>query len=152
MDPKQKLSLKTLFISVVLILALVGCSSQQSSPPPAENDPANKETSASQDANAEYPVVIKHAFGETVIKSKPERVATIQWANHDVVLALGVVPVGFSAANFGVQDGSGLLPWTAKKLEELGAKDPNVFQDTDGLILKLFQMQIRMSFLLLIPA
>lgn len=45
----------------------------------------------------------------------------------------GVVPVGFSAANFGVQDGSGLLPWTADKLKELNVTDPNVFQDTDGL-------------------
>jgi len=58
---------------------------------------------------------------------------TVQWANHDVALALGVVPVGFSAANYGVQDGSGLLPWTAKKLKELGADKPNIFQDTDGL-------------------
>jgi iron complex transport system substrate-binding protein len=134
---RKLLSLKTLFISVVLTIALVGCSNQQSSPTPspspAVSDSANSETPASQDENSTYPIVIKHAFGETVIKSKPERVATIQWANHDVVLALGVVPVGFSAANFGVQDGSGLLPWTAKKLEELGVKDPNVFQDTDGL-------------------
>jgi iron complex transport system substrate-binding protein len=68
-----------------------------------------------------------------VIEKKPERVVTIQWANHDVALALGVVPVGFSAANFGVQDDSGLLPWTAEKLKELGVTDPNVFQDTDGL-------------------
>ena len=68
-----------------------------------------------------------------IIESKPERVATVQWANHDVALALGVVPVGFSAANYGVQDDSGLLPWTAKKLKELGVEDPNVFQDTDGL-------------------
>ena len=77
--------------------------------------------------------MIEHAFGETEIDSKPERVVTIQWGNHDVVLALGVVPVGFSAANFGVQDDSGLLPWTVEKLEELGETDPNVFQDTDGL-------------------
>lgn len=80
-----------------------------------------------------YPITIKHALGEAVIKSKPERVVTVQWANHDVALALGVVPVGFSAANFGVQDGSGLLPWTADKLKELNVTDPNVFQDTDGL-------------------
>lgn len=58
---------------------------------------------------------------------------TVQWANHDVALALGVVPVGFSAANFGVQDDSGLLPWTKEKLDELGVTDPNVFMDTDGL-------------------
>ncbi|MBB6731494.1 iron-siderophore ABC transporter substrate-binding protein [Cohnella zeiphila] len=137
-------SSKTLLISFVLILALTlaGCSSSNSSsdPSPSESASASAEApgtetpaSASQDADSEYPIVIKHAFGETVIKSKPKRVATIQWANQDVALALGVVPVGFSAANYGVQDDSGLLPWTAKKLKELGESSPNVFQDTDGL-------------------
>lgn len=81
----------------------------------------------------QYPLEIKHALGTTVIESKPERVATIAFGNQDVVLALGVVPVGFSAANFGVQDDSGMLPWTQDKLKELGETAPNVFQDTDGL-------------------
>lgn len=134
MNTKRKMSLTTLFISALLALTLVGCSSQSSnSTASVDAETPKTETPASQDANAEYPIVIKHAFGETVIESKPERVATIQWANHDVVLALGVVPVGFSAANYGVQDESGLLPWTAEKLKELGATNPNIFQDTDGL-------------------
>lgn len=68
-----------------------------------------------------------------MIEEKPERVVTISWANHDVALALGVVPVGFSAANYGVQDDSGMLPWTKEKLKELGVENPNIFQDTDGL-------------------
>lgn len=134
MNTKRKMSLTTLFISALLAITLVGCSSQQSnSNASVDAETPTTETPASQDANAEYPIVIKHAFGETVIESKPERVATIQWANHDVVLALGVVPIGFSAANYGVLDDSGLLPWTAEKLKELGATNPNIFQDTDGL-------------------
>ncbi len=84
-------------------------------------------------AEAQYPLEIKHAFGTTVLESKPERVVTIAFGNQDVALALGVVPVGFSAANYGVQDESGLLPWTAEKLKELGCETSNVFQDTDGL-------------------
>mgnify|MGYP001271783180 FL=1 len=89
---------------------------------------------AEEHANAvQFPIVIDHAFGQTVIEKKPERVVTISWANHDVALALGVVPVGFSEANYGVQDESGLLPWTKQKLEELGVTQPNVFRDTDGL-------------------
>lgn len=137
MNTKRKFSL---IISAVLAIALVGCSNQQlnsapSSPSavPAASEPVSTETPVAQEDSTQYPIVIKHALGETTIESKPERVATIQWANHDVVLALGVVPVGFSAANFGVQDDSGLLPWTAKKLEELNVTDPNVFMDTDGL-------------------
>lgn len=141
MNRTQKFSFKTLFIPLALTIVLAGCSSNQSnstaSPSPAPtaaatSEAASTEAPAAQDA-VTYPVTIKHALGEAVIKSKPERVVTVQWANHDVALALGVVPVGFSAANFGVQDGSGLLPWTADKLKELNVTDPNVFQDTDGL-------------------
>ncbi|MEK3718240.1 iron-siderophore ABC transporter substrate-binding protein [Paenibacillus sp. FSL R7-0333] len=141
MNRTKKFSFKTLFIPLALTIVLAGCSSNQSnsaaapSPAPtaaATSEAASTEAPAAQDA-VTYPITIKHALGEAVIKSKPERVVTVQWANHDVALALGVVPVGFSAANFGVQDGSGLLPWTADKLKELNVTDPNVFQDTDGL-------------------
>jgi iron complex transport system substrate-binding protein len=81
----------------------------------------------------EYPITIQHAFGETVIESKPERVATISWANQDVPLALGVIPVGVSEANYGVTDGSGMLPWTAEGFKSLGVEEPTLFNDTDGL-------------------
>lgn len=141
MNTKQKFSLKVSLLAAVMLILLVGCSTPSSNSTteatPTPSTPATTETSneapASQNTHPEYPIVIKHALGETVIESKPERVVTIQWANHDVVLALGVVPVGFSAANFGVQDDSGLLPWTAEKLQQLGESNPNVFMDTDGL-------------------
>lgn len=141
MMTNRKLSFKAVICSSVLLLALAGCGSPKAAPSastaPSASAPASVAPSpseaASPDASAAYPITIKHALGETVIASKPERVVTIQWANHDVVLALGVIPVGFSAANFGVQDGSGLLPWTKEKLDALGVTDPNVFQDTDGL-------------------
>jgi len=132
----------TLWVSAMILVLLAACSSNssngESSPSPSGSAAAatqtpSSEAPASSEAAVEYPIVIKHALGETIIESKPERVVTIQWANHDVALALGVVPVGFSAANFGVQDGSGLLPWTKEKLDELNVTEPNVFQDTDGL-------------------
>jgi iron complex transport system substrate-binding protein len=137
MNTKLSTSLKTLLISAMVMILLVACSTKESGSSPAPSAAATEApttaASASPDSKTQYPIVIKHAFGETTIPSKPERVATVQWANHDVVLALGVVPVGFSAANFGVQDNSGLLPWTAKKLKELGVDKPNIYQDTDGL-------------------
>ncbi|MND65651.1 iron-siderophore ABC transporter substrate-binding protein [Agrobacterium tumefaciens] len=80
-----------------------------------------------------YPIVIKHAFGTTTITKKPQRVATVAWANHEVPLALGVVPVGFAAANFGDDDGDGLLPWVAKRLAELKADKPVLFDEGDGI-------------------
>lgn len=83
-------------------------------------------------ADSEYPIAIEHAFGETVIEEKPERVVALAWGNQDSALALGVVPVGFSMANFGPTDAFGNHPWTAEALEDLGETAPNVFQDTDG--------------------
>lgn len=131
MNSKRDFSFFTLLFVSILALALVGCADQESSS--EEVDAAKSPKANSEETATEYPIVIKHALGETVIEEKPERVATVGWANHDVALALGVVPVGFSAANYGVQDDSGMLPWTAEKLKELGEETPTIFQDTDGL-------------------
>ncbi|TDH39309.1 iron-siderophore ABC transporter substrate-binding protein [Pseudohoeflea suaedae] len=93
--------------------------------------------SASRGAQAEgmdaYPLTITHAFGTTTINSKPERVATVAWANHEVPLALGVVPVGMARANFGDDDGDGILPWNRERLDELGGATPVLFDEGDGI-------------------
>lgn len=89
--------------------------------------------SASADDSQAYPIVIKHAFGTTTITEKPKRIATVAWANHEVPLALGVVPVGFAAANFGDDNGDGLLPWVEERLKELGAEKPVLFDEGDGI-------------------
>jgi iron complex transport system substrate-binding protein len=78
-------------------------------------------------------VTIEHVYGSTVIESKPERVATVAWANHEVPLALDIVPVGMSKATWGDDDGDGVLPWVEEKLEELGAETPVLFDETDGI-------------------
>ena len=91
-------------------------------------------TSSAQSAEqVNYPIDIKHALGTTTITKKPERVATVAWANHEVPLALGVVPVGFAAANFGDDNGDGLLPWVAERLAALGAERPVLFDEGDGI-------------------
>jgi iron complex transport system substrate-binding protein len=127
-------------LAIVLVLALTGCSNKgvnssetkESATPSdtADTSTANENTSTD---TTEYPITIKHAFGETVIESKPENIATISWGNQDVPLALGVVPVGVSQANYGVTDDSGLLPWTGEKFKELGVESPAIYKDTDGL-------------------
>ncbi len=80
-----------------------------------------------------YPLTIPHAFGETVLDSQPVRIVTIGWANQDLPLALGVMPVGMSLVNYVVTDDSGMLPWTKAKIEELGGEGPMVFNDLTGL-------------------
>ncbi|MFC5338000.1 iron-siderophore ABC transporter substrate-binding protein [Leucobacter denitrificans] len=88
----------------------------------------------SNTASAEgFPVTIEHAYGETVIEDAPERVATVAWANHEVPLALGVVPVGMAKATWGDDDADGVLPWVEDQLEELGAETPVLFDETDGI-------------------
>src|SRR5690606_21456369 len=47
---------------------------------------------------------IEHAFGTTTIPASPQVITTVAWANHEVPLALGVVPAGMAAANFGDDD------------------------------------------------
>jgi iron complex transport system substrate-binding protein len=88
---------------------------------------------ARADDGASYPITIEHALGTTIIARKPERVATVAWANHEVPLALGIVPVGMAAANFGDDDGDGLLPWVAARLDELKADKPVLFDEGDGI-------------------
>jgi iron complex transport system substrate-binding protein len=80
-----------------------------------------------------FPVSIEHAFGTTVIEAAPVRVASVAWANHEVPLALGVVPVGMSKVTWGDDDNDGVLPWVEAKLTELGEATPVLFDETDGL-------------------
>src|SRR5690349_19771727 len=63
-------------------------SSQESSAASSEvesstaSSSAGESTEGSAAAGAGFPITIEHALGTTVIESKPERVATVQWANH----------------------------------------------------------------------
>lgn len=85
------------------------------------------------EASSAFPVTITHAFGETVIESQPERVATVGWSNQEAALALGVVPVVMEEATWGDDDGDGVLPWVEDALAELGAETPALYDGTDGI-------------------
>jgi len=142
----MKLQKISLVLALAMTLTVTGCAS--ASPSPSETPTTSDtqvdtstnesttpiaEESSSSVQESEYPITIQHAFGETILESKPENIVTISWGNQDVPLALGVVPVGISKANYGVLDDSGLLPWTAAKFAELGIENPVLFNDTDGL-------------------
>lgn len=120
-----------IIISSLLLITAVftgcGAAPKEEAPEiPASSDEASQ-------YNALYPMTIQHAFGETVLEKKPEKIATISWGNQDVPLALGIVPVGVSMANYGVTDGSGLLPWTKDAFKSLGVENPVLFDDVAGL-------------------
>lgn len=113
-------------LAAASLLLLTGCATSSA---PA-GSPSTSETGG--DASA-FPVTIEHAFGATVIESKPERVATVSWSNQEAALALGVVPVGMPAVTWGDDDGDGVLPWVEAKLEELGAETPVLFDEAEGI-------------------
>ncbi|MBR6281962.1 MAG: ABC transporter substrate-binding protein, partial [Lachnospiraceae bacterium] len=120
--------LLSIFTATALALSVVACGTTEKTAVATEDT----STAAESEAVAEgFPMTITHGLGETVIEKKPENVVAIAWGNPDVPLALGVVPVGISEANFGPRDENGLLQWTAEAFEKLGAT-PNVFKDTDG--------------------
>lgn len=140
------------FLSLILCVSAVaaltaGCGSTQSSTAvssaeeagteetTAEEDvkeTAEKASTESDDTESEYPITMEHAFGTTEITEKPERIVTLGWGNQDTVLALGVVPVGVSAANYGYVTEHQLHQWTDDAFAALGESNPNVFSDTDG--------------------
>lgn len=109
---------------VLLCILLTGCSL-------ATTDENN--INASENATSGYPITIEHAFGRTVIEKKPERVASIAWGNHDVALALGIIPVGLSKGNFDELGIHGLAPWTEQAFLAAGVNEPTVYDDLDGL-------------------
>jgi len=87
---------------------------------PTDTDP---HTEASTGA---FPVTIEHAFGETTIEAEPQRVVSIGFAEHDVILALGVTPIA-------VRDWYGdqpyaTWPWAQ---DELGDAQPEVLPSTE---------------------
>lgn len=81
----------------------------------------------------DFPIRIEHALGTTVVPQKPVRIAAVGWSNHEVPLALGVVPVGFAKVNFGDDNGNGVFPWVETRLQELGAEMPPLFDEGDGV-------------------
>ncbi|MEI4262643.1 ABC transporter substrate-binding protein [Roseovarius sp. D0-M9] len=85
----------------------------------------------------DFPMTISHKFGETVIEAQPQRVATVDFAGADDLLALGVQPVAIRHW-YGDQEGA-LWPWVTPKLasspeilrgeinyEQIARADPDV--------------------------
>ena len=96
------------------------------------------ETSSSSLSKAEsgaFPATVKHVYGETTIEKEPKRVVALGWADADVVLSLGVVPVGASKHTWGATD-EGSTVWFDEALEEVdGAEAPTRIDDsTNGIV------------------
>ena len=92
-------------------------------------------TSATTSARADaYPVTISHAHGTTTLTREPARVATIGWADADVVAALGVVPVGAPKITWG-GNAEGSTDWFDAQLAAIGGTATEVarYDDSAGI-------------------
>jgi iron complex transport system substrate-binding protein len=79
---------------------------------------AQATSSASEETRTDngnaFPVTIEHKFGSTTISAPSERIVTVGLTEQDVLLALGIVPVG-TTEWFGEYPGA-IWPWAQDKL------------------------------------
>jgi iron complex transport system substrate-binding protein len=119
-QPRARTALATaLLFAVCLVLA--ACGSDDSSPGPA--------TSAGGASSSAFPVTVTGgAFGDATVPAAPKRVVTLGWSDQDVVVALGVQPVG--VFDIGPDFPQGIGPWGTERLH--GAK-PELLSMADGV-------------------
>ena len=72
------------------------------------------------------PIVIEHRFGETRLDKVPERIVTLDLQWTDVLLSVGIEPVGFLANPYAGE--GGIYPWEAEMLD-----DATPIEATSGL-------------------
>lgn len=94
-------------------------------PAATEQGSASAGSAGGSGASSAGPRTVEHIYGTTVLPESIERVVVTGFTDIDVVLALGVVPVGYNDW-YGV----GLQPWAAAQLPA-GAAEPVAFEMTD---------------------
>lgn len=97
---------------VAAALVLTGCSSSESATDSGGSDFGT--------------VTIEHALGTAVITEEPERIVTLGMGSAETAIALGTVPVGIEAYEWG-SDETGYLPWIHDAVTERGAQLPVQF-------------------------
>lgn len=83
-------------------------------------------------AEDSFPVTIEHALGTTTIEAKPQRVVTWGWSAQDVVIDLGLAPVGMPFYTYGGGE-DGVLPWTEEAIAANGMTMPVVLPNAGQL-------------------
>lgn len=130
----MKIKKLLLVLAAFSLMAMTTACAAKESKVPEKSETTDESAPADKaDTNTQtYPIEINHAFGTTTITEKPERIATVGWANQDTPLVLGVVPVGVSAANYGNVTANLLHTWTEQAFIDLGEEKPVVFDDLNG--------------------
>lgn len=102
-----------------------GAASAMAAAPPAiaPASPAPASGAAPAVATDSFPVTIDSALGQAVIPAPPKRVITLGLGADDLALALGVVPVGASRADWG-GDADHYWPWVRAAIQTQGQPLP----------------------------
>ncbi|MGW9436683.1 iron-siderophore ABC transporter substrate-binding protein [Streptomyces sp. NPDC055607] len=111
--------------AVSLGLMVTGCGSDDTK----KDDAAGSASGAPAGA---FPVTLKSALGEAVIKDKPKRVVTLGQGSAETAIALGNVPVGIEEYPWG-SDKTGYLPWIHEAVTKSGAALPKQFKGGEEL-------------------
>ncbi|MGW7346636.1 ABC transporter substrate-binding protein [Streptomyces sp. NPDC054854] len=96
----------------------------------SNKDEGKPAASGAADAGAKAfaPVSLKNAWGNTEVKKKPVKVATVSDGDTAIALALGLVPV----ITPDVEDGSKVAEYKQAAITKLGATKLRTYDDTDG--------------------
>jgi iron complex transport system substrate-binding protein len=126
--PKQSLCRVAGVAAAVLSLpVLAACSTGSTS---AATDDSVVTSSADPDA---FPVTIETTLGTAEIPEEPTRVVTVGYADADVALSLGVVPIASEKVTWGGTE-AGSTVWFDETLAEIeGAQQPERLDGTDGV-------------------
>ncbi|MGO1056266.1 ABC transporter substrate-binding protein [Crossiella sp. CA198] len=89
----------------------------------AESAPKETQPPAGTPGGGKFPVTVEDGFGQVTIDKAPSRVLSLGRTDHDVLLALGIVPVGVH--QFVPQMTRGVGVWAEKAL---GGSTPKFFR------------------------
>ncbi|WP_232662510.1 ABC transporter substrate-binding protein [Pseudonocardia sp. TRM90224] len=109
--------MRRLVLSLVLACAVIA----------ACGSPAGQEQAAAPSAPG-FPITVEHEFGTTTVPAPPLRVVTAGYTEQDVVLALGIKPVGVT--EWYGEHPYATWPWAQ---DELGDAKPEVLRNADEL-------------------
>ena len=124
------MNLRQIAAAAAVVLAATGLSACSTGSTAAGGD--SSASSASKAEAGAFPVTVEHAYGETTIEEEPTRVVALGWSDPDVVLSLGVVPVGASTNSWGGTE-EGSTVWFDEALAEIdGAEPPTRIDDTSS--------------------
>ncbi|MGJ0577974.1 iron-siderophore ABC transporter substrate-binding protein [Xenorhabdus bovienii] len=76
---------------------------------------------------ADYPKTITTALGTAVINQPPQRIVALGTGSEDILLDLGIIPIGIESHRWG-GDAEGYLPWFRDEIQRRGEKLPVIIE------------------------